>query len=222
MPYISVENDGHRDEYKIDMRKFAKDLATALGGDAVAEPSTKDYPDANQDIILASHKIRLGLVGQSYARTANKATINVYASAIGIPHNDHNHYDNTHKTTSITISPDKRDIFAIARDIVKRVIDANLPALAKQREYATMKADNRLSLKTAIGELTTTIPGIKVKATDDGDAASFSYYNRNTGGRVSIDGRISPKGKITIDRISDCNMIGLANIIAELNENGVD
>jgi hypothetical protein len=220
MAYISVKEDHGRKEFNIDVPRFAKELATALGTGNVVKPHNPDYPTENQDIILAGQNLRLHISGYRYAHHIEKATVTISVSPTDVPFGERNQYDQTHNTTSATISPDKRDIFAIARDVQKRVIDANATQIAKQREYAKGRADNRLSLECAMGELQTMVPKMSVKMADDKLTAGWSFSAKNY--KVMISGRLYPNGRISIDHVSSVNMTGLKTIIGALMTDGVE
>src|SRR4029077_5705783 len=121
--YITETEKYGRKEFKIDMPRFAADLAKELGG-TLLPPG--DYPSENQSIRIGSDNLNV--------RADNwKCRVNAYLEAPDVAWGDWSTYDPKQKTDTASVNPDGRSIAAIAKDIKKRVIDASQDALAARR-----------------------------------------------------------------------------------------
>lgn len=200
MSYIVTSDYGSQ---RIDMPRFAADLAAELGGSA--SPWDATYPRGAQRISLPGNDY-LFLRPDDYRKR-----VVVSAGAADVKHAERNLYAKDHEPASANVNPDGRQIAAIARDVKRRVIDASAAALAKQREYADEMRQNAGVIAAAaarLGEL------VNVTVADDGQGAQI-YLNRNG---VYVTARLQYGGKVAIDRIGSISEEKFAAIVRILAE----
>jgi hypothetical protein len=197
-----------RKEYKIDLPRFAKDLCKALadqnrGVDVKLAPAG-DYPNEQQSIQFGAD--RLDLSFDSWKRR-----INAYANAPEVAHGDWSTYDKAQRTDSASVSPDARPIESIAKDLHKRVIVANQPALAARRAYADQQKQNRSSIVQRAAALKAAWPMLDIRVNEREQSATV--YNR---GPIWLDASLSPTGRVSIQRIGGVSTEIFGKILAAL------
>ena len=112
---------------------------------------------------------------------------------------DWSSYDKAQKTESATINPDGRSIAAIAKDIKKRVIDANQAALAARRAYAVQQQQNRADIVSRAAKLKAAYPKLDVRVNErDQNATIYSGPSA-----FYLGGRMSSNGRVSVDRFGD-------------------
>ncbi len=148
IPYMTVTPNErfprNSPEVKIDLARFAADIAKILGG-TVITPEEGETNSHYYGVKIGAD--RLGLYANNY-----RQKIDASISAADVPHDLRNTYASDHKTESASVNPNGRTIERIAVDIKKRVIDASQPALALQRAYAAQKTGYRSQLADKVAE----------------------------------------------------------------------
>jgi hypothetical protein len=186
-------------EKKIDEQKFAADLAKALGG------TVEQTGFQNESVYIIVGDVKL------FVRADNwKKRVEVSVSCVGMSYNDFNLYDNAQKTQSATVNPEARSIELIAKDIKKRVIDANQPALAARRAYVAAKKEASSNVAKIAAELAAA--GIDVRLDSDNSCAQL--YTKGT----YLSARLESHGKISIDRVESMSPAKFLRIVAILKE----
>jgi hypothetical protein len=199
-----VERHG-RTEADMDLPRFAADLAKELGGTVVPGEHARDQ----QTIAIGDNQLNL------YCHTYRKPVrVNVYINAPDVKHDDRNHYDKTHKAQDASVNPDARPIASIARDIKKRVIDASLEALQRQREYAALQAERRDGIKRQVAEITASCPELDVRLHEREQRATI--YNRN--GSHHVSGTLYADGTVSIERLGQVSRAKFEAILRLLND----
>jgi hypothetical protein len=195
---------GGKPEKKIDLPRFAADLAKELGGEVSHEKL--DYPGERQKIRLGADELWLG---------ANNWKKRVSASlhAPDVPWNDRNMYDRTHRTEDASVNPDGRSIAAIARDIKKRVIDASQSALAAQRAHATQQNQNRAAIVRHAAALKAARPELNVRVDEDSQKAVI--YTGS--GEHYVSATMHSDGSVGIDRLGSVSAEVFGQIMALVN-----
>ena len=197
-------------EIKIDLPRFAADLAKELGA-KLMKPET-DYPMENQSIAVGKNKIVL--------RADNwKKKVQAYLEAPDVKWNDWSTYDKAQKTESAMVNPDGRSIAAIAKDLKKRVVDANLAALAARRAYAAQQVENRAEIVTRAGKLKEAFPKLDIRVNESEQNATI-YSGPSA---FYLSGRMNSRGRVSVDRFGDVSTETFLKILAVLeSEKGDD
>lgn len=201
---------GEGTEKKIDLPRFAADLAKELGA-KLMKPET-DYPMDNQSIAIGTNK--LVLQADNWKRK-----VAAYLEAPDVKWGDWSSYDPKQKTESATVNPDGRSIAAIAKDLKKRVIDANLAALAARRAYAAQQVENRASIVARADKLKAAYPKLDVRVNErDQNATIYSGPSA-----FYLSGRMNASGRVSVDRFGDVSTETFLKILAVLEcEQGND
>lgn len=199
MSYM-VASESRHGGMAIDERKFAIDLAKELGGNVLLNEHGKD--DSRVYVIVGDNKLYVS--ADNYKRRIN---VSVSCAEMGW-----NGYGSSadQKTDSATINPEARTIASIAKDIRKRVIDANAPALAARRAYVAAKAKAATDLTSYADQLRKAVPNLRVEV--KGETASVS----STG--LYMYARLESYGKVTIDRLESLPIDKFIRIMAILNK----
>lgn len=194
MPYINATEGRYR---SIDVASFARDLAAELGG--IARPFNPDYPRENQAIDLTD-KTTLNIRADDY-----KGRVNISISAADVPWNERPTYESGYATESATINPDGRPMAAIAKDVTKRVIQASADAIAKCREFASTRRNERADLAGMVAGLDGT--GISARIADDGLHASIDVKG------VHVAATMYPNGTVNVARLESMSLEKFRKII---------
>lgn len=204
--YITETEEYGRKRYQIDLPRFAADIAKELGGKLMP---AGDYPNEHQAIMVGSDQLDL--------RADNhKRRINCYANAPEIAWGDWSTYDKAQATESASVNPDGRSIGAIAKDLKKRVLDANQKPLAARRAYAVAQRENRASIVKNADALKAKHPGLDIRVNEREQTAQI--YSGATGHYVSA--RMSHSGEVSIDRIGSFSAEAFGQILAILDATG--
>jgi hypothetical protein len=195
---------GHRPDIKIDLPRFAAELAKELGG-KLQKPDT-DYPNERQRIQIGADMLELGA-------NSWKKRVTASLSAPDVPWGDWSTYDKAQKTESASVNPDGRSIAAIAKDIRKRVIDANQPALAARRAYAAQQQQNREDIVRHADALKKAHPLLDVRVNKERQNAVI--YSGSSGHYISA--TMNSDGSVGIDRIGSVSAETFGKIMAALN-----
>lgn len=198
-PYIRATDSRYR---SIDIARFAADLAREIGG--IARPWNADYPNENQAIDLTD-ATTLHLRADDW-----KGRVAISIDATDIPFNDRPMHGSGHQTESVTVNPDGRPIAAIARDVTKRVIEANADAIAKRRAYAIGRRDDRANLAAMVAALAG--GPIRARINDDGLSADVGIAGHY------IYASLSPSGAVSINRIENISLEKFTRIAAIIAE----
>lgn len=182
----------------IDERKFAADLARELGGKVEQNTHQND----SVYIIIGNDKLFVRADNRMKRVTISISCAEMEWNAWGSSADQ--------KTDSATINPEARPIASIAKDIRKRVIEANAPALAARRAYVAAKQKSANDLVAYAEQLRQAVPNIRVEIKDQ--TASVSA----TG--VYLYGRLESYGKVTIDRMESVSLMKFVAIMAILNQ----
>ena len=116
------------------------------------------------------------------------------------------------KTESATVNPDGRSIAAIAKDLKKRVIDANLAALDARRAYAAQQVKNRASIVTRAADLKAAYPKLDVRVNEREQNATI-YSGPSA---FYLSGRMNAQGRVSVDRFGDVSTETFLKILAVL------
>lgn len=174
-------------EMKIDERQFAVDLAKALGGNVEANT----FQNESVYVIVDAGG---GLSNKLYIRADNhKKRINIGISATELQWGQYDPARKDQRTESISLNPDARPMASMAKDIKKRAIEANLPALAAQRAWKAAKDEAKASVQDYAAQLRAA--GLRVDLRDGAESANVSAPG------VYISARLESYGKVAIDRI---------------------
>lgn len=204
MSYV-IEVDrkfGSGKEKKIDLPRFAADLAKELGGEVLPPP---DYPRERQYIGIGTDKLDITVDDW-------KKRVSVSIEAPDVAWGDWSTYDKAQRTESATVNPDGRSIAAIAKDIKKRVIDANQAALAARRAYAVQQKQNRADIVARANELKAAYPKLDVRVNEREQNASI--YSGPSAFYLSA--RMSSNGRVSVDRLGDVSGETFVKILAVL------
>ncbi len=198
MAYLTEIIEYGRPRQIVDLSRFAADLAAALDkllpGIVVKHEPPAEYANHEQTIAVGNDRLRVH--GNTYQTAAR---VVLYLDAPDVPHGDWSVYDKDQKTTSAAVNPDGRAIDAIARDVKKRVIDANQAALAKRREHAKQQASNRDDIVRHADELKAAVPGLDIRVEPREQNARIFGGDRFHG---YLSGTLHHDGSVTLDRIS--------------------
>lgn len=200
MTYLIENSD--RGGVKIDMPRFAKDLAKALKG--------KVGPDGEatrQTVLLPEHLSLFLYTSYSDAR------VRVSISASDVPHGDRNFYDKTHKTSEATLDPCKRTIDKIAADIQRRVIDASAPAIEAQRAYAAVQVARRNGLTEAMAEIKRKMPSLNISQRQGEDQRAYFFTEGH-----DASGQLYADGTVSIERMGNLSIDTFVELMALLNK----
>lgn len=214
MTYTTETIEHSRKRVAVDLPRFAADFVAALGKIAkdVKLVKAEEYPNEHQAIMVG--KDRLDLRSNTYALAGR---VNCYITAPDVPHGDYSSYDKAQKTVDASVNPDGRSIEAIARDIKKRVIDANLAALAARRAYAATQANNRASIVKHAAELKAAVPALDIRVNEREQRAAI-YSNGSMAGYLS--GTLHADGTVSLDRVSSISPKAFRKIMAALAVKG--
>lgn len=196
---------GGAPEKKLDLQRFATDLAAAIGGEA--KPFTGEF-DSDRYRIASIELGRevINLAAQDWGADKGKVHLSIYAG--DVPSGPKG---GQYATPRITVSPG-RPMAALARDVQRRLIDAAEPALAKQREYKAANDAFKLALADNAKRLERLVPGMRVSFVRDEPSARFDMAGAYLSGRVNAD------GTFTVDRMASINLETLAVIAAALTK----
>jgi hypothetical protein len=204
MTYQKEHESFGRKELRIDLPRFAADLATQLTGTAA---NNGGYPDERQDIMVGTDQLHL-------SADNHKKRVHVSISAPEVKYDDRNTYDKTHKTESASVNPDGRTIERIAADIKRRVIEPSKDALRLQREYAVKMAEGRASIVRLSAALKARLPSLDVRTNEKEQRAAI--YSGSNGHYLSA--TLSGDGTIAVERLGSMPMSKFERIVAILNE----
>lgn len=165
MTYITWTESYGRKERKIDLDRFAEDLARELGCELAAR--------ADEELDRWRRYINVGSDRLMVSANDWKGRVNVSIAAPEIGHDDRDLYNKDHKTESATVNPDGRSIAAIAKDIKRRVIAASQGALAAQREYAAKQKANRAGLAETVAKMKEAMPYLDIRYNEREQRASI-------------------------------------------------
>jgi hypothetical protein len=184
---------------------LCKALADQNRGVKVKLAPAGDYPNEQQSIQFGAD--RLDLSFDSWKRR-----INAYANAPEVAHGDWSTYDKAQRTDSASVSPDARPIESIAKDLWKRVIVANQPALAARRAYANQQKQNRSSIVKRAADLKAAWPMLDIRVNEREQSATI--YSGPS--KFYLDARLSPTGLVSIQRIGGVSTEIFGKILAAL------
>ena len=209
MSYLVETESFGRKEFKIDMSRFATDLAKAL---AVLLAPTKvkllppgEYAHENQSIQVGNDVLDI--------RADNwKKKVNAHINAPDVAWGDRNTYNKAHRTESASVNPNGRGIDAIAKDLNKRVIVASQEALAQQRAYKAQNVAAKAEIVRLAAVLKAKVPGLDIRVNEAEKRATI--YSGSTGHYVS--GMLSADGTVGLDRIGSMKLETFAKIVALL------
>lgn len=203
MGYFSEVIEYNRPVKRLDIALFAADLTKALDKLLPSVDVVKLIADKPDDIDRNNRRsIQVGNDRIDLSANGYKGKVHVYITAPDVPHGDWSTYDKEQRTVDATVSPDARSIEAIAKDINKRVIEANAPALAKRRAHAAQQKANRDGIAKHCADLKAAIPGLDIRLKDGEQRATF-YGNGGFDGYLS--GTINTDGSISLERLSVSN-----------------
>lgn len=191
-----------RSNTTIDLDRFATDLAKALGAELI-DTTYKYY----REIRVGADVLHLG---------ANewKKRVSVSIHAPDVKYGDWSAYDKAQKTESASVNPDGRRIELIARDIKKRVIEANKPALAARRAYAKQQQQNRTDIVTHAAAIKKANPSLDVRVRDGEQKAAV--YSGGNGHYVSA--YLECDNTVSIERIGSVSAAQFSAIMKILNK----
>jgi len=201
MSYITITTEYGRQNASIDIKRFAADLAKELGGQLL------DAGNFDQQAIKVGADV-LHLSANTWKRV-----VHAWISAPDVPHGDWSSYDKEQKAVDANVNPDGRSIAAIAKDLKRRVIDANQPALAKRRAHAAQQKHNRQNVAQYAADLKAAVPGLDIRVDERNQSAAIysgpqSYY---------LSGRMGCDGQVSIDRIGSVSLTTFQKICAVLD-----
>lgn len=219
MTYIQVDESKPNNRWSatIDLVRFTRDLAKALNTllpsvDNIAVVTKGDYPHERQQIRVGADVLELSAVNY-------KKRISAYITAPDVAYGDWSTYDKDQKTVDASVNPDGRSIESIARDLNRRVIEANQPALAARRAHAERQKQARANIVTEAAKLKAACPGLDVRVNErEQSAAIYSgpsdYY---------LSGRLDADGRVSLDRIGAVSAATFRKIVKALeSEKGGD
>jgi hypothetical protein len=204
MSYLTEVESFGRKQARIDLPRFAADLAKVLAGTVVAKG---EYPDERQAIKIGTELLNLS--ADNY-----KKRVTVSISAPDVPWDDRNTYDKAHRTESATVNPDGRTIERIAADFKRRVIEPSKEALRLQREHAVRMAQGRASIVRLGNALKARLPDLDVRINEKEQRAAI--YGGGRGHYLSA--TLSGDGTIAVERLGSMPLSKFEKIVAILNE----
>jgi hypothetical protein len=202
--YVSITEDYGRKI--IDLPRFAADVARELG---VTVQPPEQYPNEQQYLLIGTDKLSLRAIN-------HKKRVSVYIDAPDVPYGDWSTYDKAQRTESITVNPDGRSISAIAKDIKKRAVDANLPALAARRAYAAQQKQNRANIVDRAAKLKAACPKLDIRVNEANQNASI-YSGPSA---FYLSGNMGSDGRVSIDRFGAVSTETFLKIVAVLEASG--
>jgi hypothetical protein len=175
---------------RMDLTAFSKDLAQALGFPLTIEHEASSYP---------SPYIECG-DGLTLRPSANYGAkigkVDVYACAAFSGALEHHERP---KFPSATVDS-SRDIKAIVRDIMRRVVEPGRIVAKETAERAARKRGVTDGLKALCRELEASFPGLQASLTSSHATSANLYFNRPGNGYLS--GSLQADGTINIQRLS--------------------
>jgi hypothetical protein len=206
---VSPLNGGReRRDAHMDLARFATDFAKAIGGKLLPA----DGMDANTLRKLALGAEIISMSVPNYGPAAKmKVTFNI--SAPDVKHDERNFHDKAQKTDEATVSPDNRTIAAIVKDVKRRVIEANAPALAAQRAYAHTIREGRASIVEIANGFKKRFPGMDVRLNEKEQRATVY------GGKGHyVDASIMSDGSVNVQRLGSMTLYKFERVMALLNK----
>lgn len=209
-PYVKTETKYGREERSLDIHRFARDLAKAIGG--------KVIPQAPGEIInerYASIEIdgaAIGLTGGRGRNDLEKVTVRISPLGLKLSYNDTPRGDEF-KTPEAKVST-ARPLAAIAADIKRRVIDPGAAPIAKLREHATACVQQAADLQSTADRLRKRYPLLSVTV-KDGARHSASLY-RNANDEPYLSGTVQADGTVSIDRLGSLTAAQFERVMAAL------
>jgi hypothetical protein len=201
VPYVYRDEKSYGST-KIDMPRFAADIAKAIGGELLPPG---DYPHERQFIRVGKDKLDL-------AANTWKKRVNVSIEAPDVAWGDWSTYDKTQRTESASVNPDGRSIAAIAKDLKKRVVEANQAALAARRAYAAQQKQNRADIVARAAALKAACPNLTVNVNErEQNATIYSGPSQ-----LYLSGRLDSRGRVQLDRLDYMSIDAFKKIIAIL------
>lgn len=202
---------GGRPEQKIDLPRFAADLAQALDtlltSVEVSFRRTAEYANERQTIQVGADHLNLSADNHKRRVTASIA-------APDVPWDDRNTYDRAHRTESATVNPDGRSIAVIAADVNRRVIEASQEALRLQREHSAKQVEGRASIVRLSAALKARLPGLDVRTNEKEQRAAL--YSGSTGHYLAA--TLSRDATVSVERIGSMTLSQFERIVAILND----
>jgi hypothetical protein len=209
-PYVKTETKYGREERSLDIHRFARDLAKAIGG--------KVIPQAPGEIInerYASIEIdgaAIGLTGGWGRNDLEKVAVRISPLGLKLSYNDTPRGDEF-KTPEAKVST-ARPLATIAADIKRRVIDPGAAPIAKLREHAAACVQQATDLRATADRLRKRYPGLSVTVKDDARHSAPFYRNDNKGPYLS--GTVYPDGSASIERVGSLSPEQFARVMAAL------
>lgn len=215
MSYIVDFEEYGRKSSKVDLPSFARDLAKALDtlltGTDVKLVKVEEYPHEHQSIMIGTDRLDV----RTYYSNRGRVTASI--TAPDVPHGDWSTYDKEQRTEDATVNPDGRSIETIARDINKRVIEANKPALAKRRAYAAQQAANRNAIVKHAADLKAAVPGLDIRVNEREQRAAIYGGDRFAG---YLAGTLHSDGSVSLERLSGLSNANFRKIAKLLETKG--
>lgn len=205
-----------RSKYLIpDIARLTADLAAALGGKVVVNNDRDDIGD----ILLTDPEagdLTLHVTAQTWsAAKANRIIIS--ARVTGVAHEDNprtaGYTGDKFRMPSITVSGD-RSIFAIAKDVRRRVVEAAAEPATAIREYVRERHAGRDSLASHVANMKASFPEISfADGRGDNYSCPFSLWLEKPS-KFYLNGRLNSDGSINIDNMSSVDQKLFATLMA--------
>lgn len=209
-PYTISEERYGRTEYRIDVQRFAKDIAAQLGGTIIPE-----NPDAYDAKTSASFTMPEQLKIHVWHNYSHKgAQVGLSIAPTDVPQDLWSSmYGDKYKLPSITVSTD-RPLSALAKDITRRLIEACASPVRERRAYAKQQQEHKDSLGVAVAALKKAFPALDLRVNDKGTEATFYSSKPYMQGRVYVDGSVG------IDRLGTISPEAFAKVMRLLSGEG--
>ncbi|KRQ99267.1 hypothetical protein [Bradyrhizobium valentinum] len=208
--YVKTETKYGRPEQSLDIHRFARDLAKAIGGKVIpqkpGEIPNERYASIELDGAAISFTAGWG------RNEIEKVSVRISALGLNLSYNDMPRGPEF-KTPEAKVST-ARPLAAIAADIKRRVIDPGKAPIEKLREHAAACDRQRTDLRATADQLRKRYPGLSVTVKDDARHSATFYRNDNKGPYLS--GSVGPDGSASIERIGSLTPEQFARVMAAL------
>ncbi len=214
-----IEREAYgRTERIVDIGRFVADLAKQLGGEIEKEDGEIEKEDTVRHIRL--NGLQLSVYSNRYQ---HKDKVHISAYPLDILPDDRPYHDTrgTYKMADAYVSV-TRPIATIAKDIKRRVIDANQEVIANIRNYAAQQVQLRNDIATVGAKLSEQVPEMRER---QNGSRSNSYSSRTfdwsaAGNNVFLTARAYADGFIDIDRIGNISLAAFVEICDVLRRHG--
>jgi hypothetical protein len=202
--YVINDTGSFKPRRKVDLARFAPDLAKALGGKSVVENIDRYSVEVDGFHIWID----------TLWNDATKVTLHIRdADRQWLGSNEPS--GDGYRMPSIKISVD-RPMERLAADIKRRLIEPAREPAEKRREYVAKLNESAANLTLTADKLRKRFPGLTVRMEKDATHSGTVYHNSS--GTPYLNGRFYADGKVSIDQLGSLSAAQFERVMKAIYE----